>query len=393
MPRSLAKKDILPLMAVASLFILAIIYIDRLWVFLGTLLGVISPLIIGLALAFLLNLLMVKFEARLWPHATKKWARRSRRPVAILLALVLIVAIIAFILVLVVPQLVEAGKTLVSSVPLWFDSLIDNLEKLSKEDPEMVRKLEEEITTRGKALWQQMEGKAASFGAGVLSTSIGIFSGIFNAVIGLIIAVYILADKENMGRQFNRLVRAYLPEKSGRRMETLAEVAEETFSAYVIGQSLDALILGILCFIGMHLLGLPYAAMISTVIGVTNIVPIVGPYVGSVVGAFVLLAEGLPAVLLFIVFVIVIQQIDGNIIMPRVVGGSVGLPALWVLVSIIVMGGLFGFLGVLVAVPVASTIYKLVGIHIQSRLDQKKEMVGPEMNLAADDILEDRESS
>lgn len=393
MPQSFLKRDIVTVMIIAALLILAIINVDYLWALVGQIISVLSPVLIGLAFAFLINLLMVKFEKVLWPESTNKWARRLRRPLAILLSLLLITLIIAFLLILVVPQLIDAGQTLVEVVPVWFNKAVDYLQQLSQEDPEFVRNLEAQVTSQGAALWERVQNNAASLGAGILNTGIGIFNGLFNVVIGLIIAVYILADKENLGRQVNRLVLAYFPEKVGRRFRTLTEVAEDVFSNYVIGQSIDAFILGVMCFIGMSLLGLPYAAMIATVVGFTNIVPIVGPYVGAMVGAFVLLTDGLPTVLIFIIFVVVIQQIDGNLIMPRVVGGSVGLPALWVLIAIIVMGGLFGFLGVLVAVPVASTIYRLMGLHIQSQLDQKKETLGPEMNFEADRILEERAST
>lgn len=392
MSRSFNRKDIFIFMLAAAILVLAVLRFDRVWGFFGQLIGVLSPVILGLVLAFIVNLLMVKIEVRLWPNSEKKWPRRLRRPFAILFSLLIVLAVIALLLILVIPQLIDAGQTIVSAVPKWFEAAVDYLEGLTAQDPELVRQLEDRIVGQGEVLWKSIQNNAGSFGAGLLSTSIGVFNSLFDIVMGIIIAIYILADKENLGRQFSRLTDAYLPKKVGRKLRTTTEVAEDTFSSYVIGQSIDALVLGILCFIGMSLLRMPYAAMISTVVGFTNIVPIIGPYVGAVIGAFVLLTDEISTVIAFLVFVVIIQQIDGNFIMPRIVGGSVGLPALWVLVSIIVMGGLFGFLGVLIAVPVASTIYKLIGMHIRSRLDNQKKQAGPEMNVEADKILEERQS-
>lgn len=375
------RRNVVGTLILAAFLILFILRFDQVGSFLGALYSVLLPVLFGGIFAFILNLPMVKIEKMYFPKRSDAWVLKTRRPVAIFASLAIIILFMAVLLILIIPQLSQAVRTVVQVFPYWADQTWLWLKAFAEQEPEQMNRIQEQIASQGESIWRNFLNQSGNWASGVLSASAGILAFFVNTALGLVIAVYILADKEHLKIQWDKLCAAYLPDKAERAVQMVLSIANETFSKYIVGQSLDALILGILCFIGMHLFGFPYAAMIASVVGVTNIVPIVGPYVGAFIGAFVILTEDPMKAVLFVVFVIVLQQIDGNLIMPRVVGNSVGLPALWVLVAILVVGGLFGVVGVLFAVPLASTFYKLLRLSVNERLAVESKISGPEPDI------------
>ena len=196
-------------------------------------------------------------------------------------------------------------------------------------------------------------------------------SSVTNILMGFAMSIYMLASKDMLLRQSHNFLYAFVPLKYAQKASKLAKTASEIFGKYINGQLLDALLVGIVCFIGMSIIGLPYALLISTIISVTNIIPIFGPFIGAIPSAFILLIGNPIDALWFIIFILVLQQIDGNIICPRIVGDAVGLPAWWTLVAIFIGGGMFGFIGMIIGVPTFTVIYKLLKKSIARRLEKK----------------------
>lgn len=384
MKERMTKRELIFYMMIAAVLVVVVINFYASIVIVRKVFAVMTPVLMGAIFAFILNVIMEKYEKVYFSNSDHPWVKRSRRMVSILLSLLTIFGIIVGLLVVIIPQMIKAIRTIVHAFPAWYDKAMDFAERIINENPDLLSGWSGEITKQGENLWNTILENGGQWAAGALSAGAGFFGLTMNIILGLVIAIYILADKENLQRQFSRLMDAYLPEKVNRNARLLFSVGDDTFSKYLVGQSIEACILGVLCFIGMVIFRFPYAGMIAPVVGVTNIVPIVGPYIGAVLGVFMVLTVDPMKAVFFLVFIIVLQQIEGNLIMPRVVGGSIGLPALWVLVSILVFGGLFGVVGVLFAVPIASTMYKLLRMSIQTRLVEHNHLIGP----PAEDVAE-----
>ena len=194
-----------------------------------------------------------------------------------------------------------------------------------------------------------------------------IVNGIVNFVLGLVFAIYILMSKETLKDQTKRLINAYLPSKVADNIFEVARLSRTTFSNFIIGQTVEAFILGALCTIGMIILGLPYAPMVGSLVGITAFIPIIGAFIGGAIGAFMIFTVDYMQAFIFIIFLVILQQLEGDLIYPRVVGSTIGLPSIWVLFAVTVGGSLWGITGVLLGVPIVSVIYSLVKIQVKNR--------------------------
>ena len=319
------------------------------------------PLLLGGGLAYVLNILMRFYEKHYFPKAQKPFAHKSRRPVCLLAAILTLLAILSLVVGLLVPQLVSCIQLLLSAVPTGMAALIEWVEKHHL--------LSEELLSSISAVdWKAQIGKileVVTSGIGnvmelVLTTITSIVSVIVTAFLTLIFSVYLLWGKERIGGQVNRLMDCYLSKPVCQKIRTLCSVLDESFHSYIVGQCTEAVILGLLCMLGMFLLRLPYATMISALVAFTALIPVAGAYIGAAVGAFMILTVSPVQAIVFLVFILVLQQIEGNLIYPRVVGHSIGLPGIWVLAAVTLGGGLFGVLGMLLGVPITATIWKLL---------------------------------
>lgn len=217
--------------------------------------------------------------------------------------------------------------------------------------------------------------------AGVAVSAVtSIFSVVSNIILGIIFALYILIDKRRLGRQVNKVSQKYIPVRFLDKITHVIDVLDDCFHRFIVGQCTEAVILGVLCIIGMSILRIPYALMIGTLMGFTALIPIVGGLIGAGVGAFLILMESPIKALIFIIFVIILQQVEGNLIYPKVVGSTIGLPGLWVLAAVTVGGGVFGIPGMLVGVPVVATLYRLVREDISGKKEHllTEELANPE---------------
>lgn len=331
-------------------------------------LGLFTPLTIGFFLALILNVPMKFFENHLWPKAKKKFALSLRRPTAFLLSLVVILGILTGVMLLVLPEIVNAVKILGQSAI----NIINQLAQMRKEDALeslpfggiLVKINWSEIGTSIENWVRQQSGTIVN---GAMDTVAALVGGIIDALFAVIFSIYILFSKETLKYQAKRLVKAWLPEKSGNYLMHAASVANGVFRSFVAGQTIEAIILGSLCALGMFILRLPYAPMIGALVGVCALIPVVGAFIAGGIGAFMICTEDPLKALIFVIFLIALQQLEGNLIYPRVVGSQIKLPAIWVLAAVTVGGAVAGPLGILLGIPLASVTYILIREATESR--------------------------
>lgn len=330
------------------------------------------PLVVGCVIAYILNILMTFYERHYFPNAKSKIVQKSKRVACMLLAFVSLLGIIALIIGIVVPELINCGKHLFAQVPVVVEDTLGMLEK-DENLAEYALTLETYLPKDWSA-WQDklMSGaKAVLSGFGGVMSSVvsvvsSVFSGMVTFLVALIFSIYLLLDKEKIMAQAKRVISTYLPGANTKIFYVLGTL-NDSFHRFIVGQCTEAVVLGVLCMVGMAILGFPYAIMIGVLIGFTALIPVAGAYIGAGAGAFMILTESPLKALLFLLFIVVLQQVEGNLIYPKVVGNSIGLPGIWVLAAITIGGGLMGIFGMLLAVPVVATIYRLLREDMNKR--------------------------
>lgn len=356
--------------------ILAIRYFDVLIGAAARLWSIAFPLVLGGVLAYILNIVLRKLERIWFPHSTNKAIRAAKRPVCILLSLLLILAVFSLILLLVVPEMVRAVMLVGQNIPGMVERGLDWLAARGITSAENARRLEElQIDWKkiGENVWHYLQTGLGGVLSSTVSVVSGAVGGFVNFMVALIFAFYILGGKERLGRQGKRVARAYLKPAWAAKAKRVLTTLDETFSSFIVGQVTEALILGTLCTLGMLLCRFPYALTIGAFVGATALIPIVGAYLGAAVGAFMILTQSPLQALLFLLFIVVLQQLEGNLIYPRVVGSSIGLPGIWVLAAVTVGGGLLGIPGMLLGVPLAASFYKLLAQDVDVRSERMGE--------------------
>lgn len=335
---------------------------------LSKLLSVLMPFIIGCMIAFVLNVLMIRIEKQLSKVIVNPKLKILKRVLSILGSIALVVGVVAIIIILIIPELVSAIKVIALSLP----EVIDNLQNWTDSHSIYLPQLENLINQIDvESLGNELSKFAKTEFSGVLDSTIDILAvivnGIVNFVLGLVFAIYILMSKETLKDQTKRLINAYLPSKVADNIFEVARLSRTTFSNFIIGQTVEAFILGALCTIGMIILGLPYAPMVGSLVGITAFIPIIGAFIGGAIGAFMIFTVDYMQAFIFIIFLVILQQLEGDLIYPRVVGSTIGLPSIWVLFAVTVGGSLWGISGVLLGVPIVSVIYSLVKIQVKNR--------------------------
>ena len=328
---------------------------------LSTFISALSPLLLGLIMAYVLNILMSLYEAHYFPKRTDSWVAKSRRAVCLPAAVITLVAIGALVVGLVVPELLSCVRLLINEVEPALEKLADSQWAAQLVPADLLNKLD-------AVNWSDVIDKAVKMvanglgsAAGTLFTTVSsAISGAVNFFLGFIFAIYLLLDRDRLRQQSRRLMRSYLPSSFHRKLTHCLQVLNECMHKFIVGQCAEALILGVLCAAGMAVFRFPYALMIGTLIGFTALIPIAGAYIGAGVGAVMILTQSPVKALLFLLFIVVLQQLEGNLIYPKVVGNSIGLPALWVLAAITVGGSLMGIPGMLLGVPLAAAFYRLL---------------------------------
>lgn len=344
----------------------------------AALIDIFSPFILGGAIAFIFNVPMSAVERRL-PF------KKKRRAAAYGITVLLVLLVLTFCLLVIIPQVSETIGIIAAQIPIAFRALQTQLEKLPF--PEIQRILEEQNFN-----WSQLAERAVSIlqssATGLINSGISIVGGVINGVtsfvIGFVFSAYVLLQKEKLARHIHLLMRAFLPQKTCDHIWRVGQLSNRIFSKFISGQCLEALILGCMFFVSMLILQIPYALVISILISITALVPIVGAFIGCMIGALLILMVSPLKALIFVILFLVLQQVEGNLIYPHVVGNSVGLPSIWVLVAVTVGGSLMGIVGMLVFIPLCSVVYVLCREQVQKRVTKRRD--GAEKEEEAEDL-------
>ena len=352
-------KRILLIITFTVLLIWAIYNHKLLFKYIGELYSLISPFVIGLCIAYVVNVIMRPIE-RLWMKLLSKckgkWVEKMKRPICLLLSILLVIGIILAVIFIIMPELSDSVSSLVSMVPSyvsevesWWEALALRLDKYGVELPQL-------SFDTDKFIQILKDGGTAVLNT-TLSATTSIVTAVINIVLALAFSIYVLAQKETLKRQSKKvLAKLMKPEKMQKLLDML-DLINRTFTNFITGQLTEAVIIGVLCFIGMSIFRMPYAPAISVLVGFTALIPVFGAFIGTAIGAFlILLVKPIQAVW-FVVFIIVLQQFEGNLIYPKVVGKSVGLPGIWVLVAVTIGGNAMGVVGMLISVPLCSVMY------------------------------------
>ncbi|MDR0852286.1 MAG: AI-2E family transporter [Clostridiales Family XIII bacterium] len=363
-------KKIILLLAVAMLFLLIVLNFEAALDAISYVIGLLMPLIVGLCMAFILNVLMKFIENKLFHRLTLK----IRRPISLILSLIVVAGILVFVLVMIIPTLRDTISSLISHAPAYAKAVQEWGAELLK-----TLGLTEEVKNFfGKDLDQTIDkfidfinGTGSVIAKNAAGVAAGVFSAVANAVLGFVFALYVLLTKERLGRQVNMLLGAYLPEKRTNYILKVARLTRRLFEHFVAGQCIEAVCIGVLTALGSLIIHPAYAVMLGVLIGITALIPVLGAWIGTIVGALLLLTVSPVKSLVFIIFILLLQQLDNHIIYPKIIGKSIGLPGMWVLLAVIVGGSVGGIFGIIVGVPLFSVIYSLLKESSEDRLAAK----------------------
>lgn len=344
------------------LLYIAIVFWEDISGLLSAIFAAMFPLLIGGAIAYVINIPMTFYEKHYFPKQKGKFFTVTRRPVCMTAAFLTVVAVVVLVVWLIIPKLGECVSVIVAKFPGLFEKALAFARGLDVMPEDILNSLSE-IDWQSKLtdIIGTITSGVGNVVGGVISVVAGVFSGIVTVLLSIIFSIYILATKDSLKNGGTKLLNRYASEKWNKRISYVLSVLNECFHSYIVGQCTEALILGVLCTIGMLIFGFPYALMIGALIAFTALIPVAGAYIGAGVGAFMILTESPVQALLFLVFILVLQQLEGNIIYPKVVGTSMGLPGIWVLAAVTIGGGIFGVLGMLLGVPIAAAVYRIVG--------------------------------
>ena len=366
------------LIAAAGVMVLIVLRFDAVFGAASTFVNACAPVFGGLVIAYILNVFVHFFEdlafRPLDKLKSKVWLR-LKRPLAITLAYIVVLLVAAFICFFIIPGLVESmsglADTIQQNLPVYANQTIAWAgEMAAKYDLTFLEDFLKDFN------WTSLLSDATRFTTDFLTSifnvTVNLASGVFSAIMGFIFSVYMLFGKERLIRGVKDTALAFLPNKAGRHLARIARMSNHVFFSFVKGQLTECVILGVLCYLGMSLLGLDYALLISSVVALGALIPILGAYIGAGVGAFILLLVHPIDALVFLIFLIILQQVEGNLIYPRVVGSSIGLPPLWTLFAVMFWGGVLGIVGIWIGTPVTAVAYRMLKTSVYARLRAKR---------------------
>lgn len=338
----------------------------------GTVLSAALPLIIGFVIAYLVNILMSLYEKHYFPKSTSASLQRSRRPVCMIGAFATLIAIVALVIGLVMPQLVSCVRLIIDKIPDFITATLAFADTLEIVPDDIIAQLSAiDWNSKIGEIIQILTSGIGNVMGVVVNTLSTVFSIVVTFFLSLIFSIYLLSSKEKLGKQMERVCHRYLKDSWCDRIGYVLAVIDDCFHRYIVGQCIEAVIIGLLCTLGMSILRLPYATMIGALVAFTALIPIAGAYIGAFVGAFMILTVNPIQALVFLVFLVILQQVEGNLIYPRVVGSSLGLPGIWVLAAVTVGGGIMGIGGMLLGVPLAAALYRLIRDDVNRGLTAK----------------------
>lgn len=366
------KKHLMQILAFAILLYCGMEHFNVVIALVRFVLGIVMPFLVGGVIAFIFNVPMKRIEKYLFPK-NKKLAK-LRRPAAYLLTLVAVIGVIVLALVVIIPELGNTVSMLMAQIPVAFDAAAEWLNDMLKQYP-VLEPAVEKLNIDWASVSASVVKFVQSFGSGLVSSGVGFFSGIISGVATFVIAftfsIYVLFQKEKLQRQVKQVLYALLPQKVTEKMISVATLSNQIFSSFLSGQCLEAVILGTLFVISMTIFRMPYAMLTGIVIAITALIPIFGAFIGCIVGMLLIVMVNPIQAVWFLILFLVLQQIEGNLIYPHVVGGSVGLPSIWVLAAVTIGGNLFGIAGILFFIPLCSVLYAMFRDFVKQRLKKR----------------------
>ncbi len=370
-------KKILLIICLSAVFIAALVNISSVLSVAGEVISVFMPFILGLCIAFVTNVLLRALEG-LWDKIPEKkwlkWLKKGKRAACIIISELLIIGVIFVLLFMIIPEISRTVKLIAESMPQFIQRLDGwwlEFTVMLADYNIVLPQLDLDIAEVASTVTDFIAGLDLSLWDKTVDFTGTVFGAVFNTVLGWAFSLYVLALKEKLGINLTKAMYALFPENTVKRILEIAQLSNRTFTNFVTGQLAEAVIIGLLCFIGMLIFRMPYAAVISVLVGFTALIPVFGAFIGTGIGAFLILMEDPIKALWFIVFIIILQQLEGNLIYPKVVGKSVGLPGIWVLVVVTVGGGFFGIAGMLIGIPAFTVIYTLARQAINKTLANK----------------------
>lgn len=371
----IATKKIIFVILIGILFYWALQNLVLIWNVFNSIFKILNPFILGACIAFVLNVIVNIIEKKWIKNKKKnKIIERIKRPLSITLSILILFAVIFFVIFLVIPELINTINSITTYIPGIAENFKNWIFDLTVKYPQISDTVKN-INFNWNNLDQETMMVLQEWAKTILSSSINIFvsifTGITNFIIGLIFAVYLLLQKEKLGNQVKKIMQAYMKSEFMEKTLKIFRVTNTAFTNFITGQVTEACILGALCFVGMTILRMPYSLTISVLIGFTALIPIFGAFIGAGIGALLIAVQSPMLAIAFIIFIIVLQQIEGNIIYPKVVGSSVGLPGIWVMVAVTLGGSLWGITGIIVSVPLASIIYALLRENVNNTILKK----------------------
>lgn len=342
----------------------------------NTILNIIFPFVLGGGLAFVLNIPMTFFEKKLLKDKNNKKIKikiknkKIVRVLSIIFAIAVILLAVALIVTLILPELIDIVNLLIENIPYYMGEITKLFEKYGTNITDI-----NSIIQNTNMDINEIKNKIINQIPTLLTSSISIVSSILDGIltffVAIVFAVYILVDKEKLQNQATKILYAYLNKEKADKIINIGRVSKNIFKSFFTVQCLEATILGTLCILGMLILRIPYAVPIGILIGVTALIPVIGAFIGAIIGAILILSINPIKVITFLIFILILQQVEGNLIYPRVVGNSIGLPGMWVLAAVSIGGSLGGVFGMLLGVPIATIIYTLLRNNVNKKLEQK----------------------
>ncbi len=367
------------LIAFAALMVLAVLRFDQVWGAVCTLGSTLSPVVGGVAVAYVLNVFVHFFEDIAFKPFSKcqspAW-QKAKRPLAVALAYLVVLLVGAFICFFIIPGLVESVSGLAvyiqQNAPAIVNQALAWINDFAREyDLTFIENFLSGFNWT--SLLTDLTKFTSDFLTSLFNVTVNLASGIFSGIMGFIFSLYMLFGKERLITGVKDTMRAYLPQRAAKSLARIGRLSNRVFFSFIQGQLTECVILGVLCYAGMCVLGLDYALLISSVVALGALIPILGAYIGAAVGAFILLLVHPIDALIFLVFLIVLQQLEGNLIYPRVVGSSIGLPPVWTLFAVLFWGGVLGITGIWIGTPVTAVAYRLLKTSVYVRLHKRRE--------------------
>lgn len=376
-------KSIAIFLAVAACIILyfLLLRVEQVTGVVAKFISVSKPVIYGLAIAYLLNPIVKSVDKRMIPFLEKTFPRFQKkeelsRAVGILLSLVFLMAVVVALLNMMIPELYKSIRDMIMNVPNQMDKMVNSLSEMNVSGSALGNLLETFMTEATDFLqnWLRTDlmTRVNDVMSGLTVGVITVLKEIMNALIGLIVSAYVLFGKEKFSQQCKKITYALFRPSSANMILHLTIKSNQIFGGFIIGKIIDSAIIGVLCFIGLSILNMPYTLLVSVIVGVTNVIPFFGPYIGAVPSALLILLTDPKMGIYFILFILALQQFDGNVLGPKILGDSTGLSAFWVVFSILVGGGLFGVPGMILGVPTFAVIYYIVNMLINNKLEKRR---------------------